>query len=585
MEFIHNRLALTAAVGAVGAMLLSGCVDDSYDLADIDSTTRIEVKDLTLPLNLTPVMLDSLVDLSSEESIEKINGEYVLIKSGTFSSKPIMIKAIVATIPDPEPMPAGENLPIYGGEPVPVTPCDYRFNYIYYGVDDYILDLESATVDFDMTVTISVKNSAGNGVSSTFSALSFRVPAGLYGYCVETGQKINGPADTPVITFTDDYVADNGVFTCTYHVERIVKDDAGITIAPDPATGDRTFYYPGTISFLGGKVKANNSGNGETTGHVAINFDLKTLEVFNLTGTIRYDLQDLDAEHVELDNLPEILTQDADITLSNPQIYMSVENPLADYGVRAATKLRITPYRDNVQTDASTIAYMPDSLFVEGTSGTQNFCLTPAPQNVTSFYAPFANPEPKKVLIENLGRILAGNRLPQSVGLEFEGSRMLKKHVRDFAIGTELGSFSGNYTLYAPLQFGNGSTIIYSDTQKGWGLDSDLVISRLAVKARVDSDLPVTVNLTAKAIDENGNEIPGVVVSPVTVEAGQSDIEILMTGDIRHLDGIKYTATILTTDDASVLDDTMSIKLSDIKVVVSGFYESSDDDDDDEYYN
>lgn len=582
MEFIHNRLALTTAVGAVGAMLLSGCVDDSYDLENIDTTSRIEVKDLTLPLNLTPVQLDDLIDLSSEECIKEINGEYVLIKSGNFSSDPIRIEAITANPTNVDPMPAGEDLPIFGGVPVDIRPHDYSFNYIHYGVDKYIVDLESAIVDFDMTVTISAKNSAGDGIPSTFSDLSFRVPAGLYGYCVEEpDKKINGPEDTPVIVFNGNYPANDGVFTFTYHVNRFNKEAAGAKIELDPATGDRTFTYPGTISFLGGKIMADR-GNGETTGHVEINFGLNTLEVLKFTGTVYYDLQDLKAEHVVLDDLPDVLSQDANIILTNPQIYLSVENPLAKYGVEGASGLRITPHRDGVALDNTTVASMPSDLLIKGIAGQQNFCLTPDPDKVTSFYEAFANPEPQKFVLNNLGRILAGNGLPQSLDIEFKDARMLKKEVQGFTLGTELGAISGQYTFYAPLQFDKTSKVIYTDTQSGWDLGSELEISELTIKARVDSDLPVTVQLTAKAIDGDKNEIPGVVVSPVSVPTGESDIEIRMTGSIRNLDGIKYTVTLIADSDASVLKPTMSLNLTDIKVVVSGFYESTDDEDEDD---
>lgn len=43
---------LTAVLTAV---VTTGCVDDSYDLSDIDTTTRIEVKDLTIPVNIDAI--------------------------------------------------------------------------------------------------------------------------------------------------------------------------------------------------------------------------------------------------------------------------------------------------------------------------------------------------------------------------------------------------------------------------------------------------------------------------------------------------------------------------------------------------
>lgn len=582
MEFIHNRLALISVVGALGAVLLSGCVDNSYDLEDIDTTARVEVKDLTLPLNLTPVQLDDLVDLSSEECIEEINGEYVLIKSGTFSSDPITIEAIVANPTHVDPTPADQELPIFGGSPVDINPYDYGFNYTHYGVDKYIVDMESAAVDFDMSVTISSKDMSGNAVPAKYSDLSFRVPAGLYGYCVETGQKIDGPEDEPIIGFSGEYLANDGVFTFTYRVNRFNKAAAGAKFETDPATGDRTFSYPGSISFLGGKVQANNGGDNNMSGLVEIKFNLNTLRVLRFDGTVFYELQDLNAEQVVLNDLPDVLTQDANIILANPQIYLSVENPLADYGVQGSSGLTITPQRDGVDVDPQTIASMPTDLIIDAVAGTQNFCLTPDPDKLTSFYDAFANPAPKKFRMDQLGSILAGNGLPESLNIEFDSPRMLERKVHDFALGTSHGAVTGIYTFYAPLQFDNNSHIIYNETQSGWELDSDLEISKLSIKARVVSDLPVKVVLIAKAIDKDKQIIPGVSTASAEIKPGESDVVLEMTGAIRNLDGIEYTVKLLAEGDASVLKPTMSLNLSDLKVTVSGFYESTDDGDDDD---
>ena len=45
-----KRNRLLWSLFAVAAM--SSCVDNNYELADIDTTVGIEVKDLTIPLNV-----------------------------------------------------------------------------------------------------------------------------------------------------------------------------------------------------------------------------------------------------------------------------------------------------------------------------------------------------------------------------------------------------------------------------------------------------------------------------------------------------------------------------------------------------
>ncbi len=48
-KFLCCAAAASAVVG------LTGCVDDKYDLSDIDTTTRIQVNDLVLPVNIDAV--------------------------------------------------------------------------------------------------------------------------------------------------------------------------------------------------------------------------------------------------------------------------------------------------------------------------------------------------------------------------------------------------------------------------------------------------------------------------------------------------------------------------------------------------
>lgn len=48
------KLHLLAA-GTAAVVMLGACVDDNYSLDDIDTTTRITVDNLTLPVNIDAV--------------------------------------------------------------------------------------------------------------------------------------------------------------------------------------------------------------------------------------------------------------------------------------------------------------------------------------------------------------------------------------------------------------------------------------------------------------------------------------------------------------------------------------------------
>lgn len=76
------------------------CVDDTYDLTDIDSTVGVKVNDLVVPLKLDAITLQNFFDLEDNSQIKEINGEYAILEEGSFESNSIEIPSFV--IPAPE---------------------------------------------------------------------------------------------------------------------------------------------------------------------------------------------------------------------------------------------------------------------------------------------------------------------------------------------------------------------------------------------------------------------------------------------------------------------------------------------------
>lgn len=579
MELNIRKYAPLQAAGAVVALMFCGCTDDSYNIEDIDATAQVTINDLTLPLNLAPVEFDDLVDLSDEECVEIINGDYVLIKNGQFSSDEINVSSINAKTQD-DFTPTSERLPIFGGNAVAITPTHYDFHYQYEGVDEYIISLTGGTVNFDMVTEITTTDDSGRPVNCTYSDMTFALPAGLYGTCVETGKEIK-PGDSPIVSFPGNTECSDGVFRFTYHVTSFDCSTSGASLN----TSTREFNYNGRISLTAGKVKAN-SGSG-SYGNVSVNFHLGELKVEKFDGRVKYQLEGVNVDPITLDNLPDVLTQDeTQITLNNPQIYLTMSNPLYTYGVEGESDLKISQERNS---GAVQEADLVSKINLQAVSGNQVFCLSPVKPD--AYYTPFDNASWLKM--NNLGKILYGNGLPEALNIDFGNPCMKEKDVTGFVLGQNLGKVEGDYTFYAPLEFKDNSRIIYTDTQTGWGLgddDNSLTISQFAIKAHCTSELPLDVELRAEPIDNNGNIIPGVVITPVAVEAGGSkDIAFEMTqGEITNLDGIRYTVRLASDEDIAALQPTMHLTLTNLKVIISGKYlikddgDNGDDDDDDE---
>ena len=82
---------LLPATPLAAMLLLTGCMDDYYDLSNIDTTTEVKVNGLTIPVNLKEVELDALIDIKEGDDIQVEDGIYVY---STKSDKPFGSDAI-----------------------------------------------------------------------------------------------------------------------------------------------------------------------------------------------------------------------------------------------------------------------------------------------------------------------------------------------------------------------------------------------------------------------------------------------------------------------------------------------------------
>lgn len=137
------------------SVILFGCVDDSYDLSNADTTTRVNINDLVLPVNIDPVKLGDVIDIDKDSKIQSVNigGNefYALIESGKFESKPISIDGVSA---EPTPIePTRETLRrlIEGSDArhrapmgefiFPIVEVGNYFSYDAINIDDAIVSL------------------------------------------------------------------------------------------------------------------------------------------------------------------------------------------------------------------------------------------------------------------------------------------------------------------------------------------------------------------------------------------------------------------------------------------------------------
>ncbi len=568
----HCKSALLI-VGALSTMLMNGCKSDDLDLGDIDTTMKFDVNDLVLPVKLYPIQFRDMIDLTDNDDIKEFNGEYVLLKEGDFKSEEINIRPIFsdATVNVETP-----QIPVFimtAGSIVDLPDMNFSFSYSYDEVDKYIKRIDSGVLDVYLTFKIIAKD--GNlPMDCIFRNMVFTLPKGFYGTI--NGKTVDRNSSNEV-KVDDAGPNSQGEYIVTFHVTSFDYEESGAKYEPET----RNFSLSNEFKLKDGGYIEMLGGNGNT-GSLETDFTVSKMELKTFTGRVYYELADLNVDDILLDN--DVLTDpNTHLGLKNPQLYVALSNPLANYGITGSAGLTIKQSRADVEDKDAEKASLREDLVIASTEGTQNFCLSPIDpkEKVYDKY-----PGAKWCEMVNLGNIVNGNGLPQGLKIEFQTPKMNEKDVVDFKLGENYEPVKGTYTFFAPLELSEGSHIYYEEEATGWDLSNDdnhLDIKQISLTAKCISDLPVKVTITATPLNSNGDEIPGLENQSVKVPAyGNQDIEFLISGDIKDLDGMRYLISIDAGQKTDVLKPTMKLKLDNLKLKVSGSYiiDPNDDDND-----
>lgn len=588
---------LIGALALIAAVSMTSCIDDKYDLSDIDATTEINVKDLVIPINLDKVTLGDIIDLN--EGSELVNfttpdGEsfYALRKSGSFDSQAISIpgfsipapliesQSIDVAVPEIN-IPGLPGVDISGmdipGGPlsIPVEAIKTDLNFESGSIDDAIVSIDDIyTGNFTIAVTFTCSNFS-SGDSPKVPELNVSLPKGLI--------------ISNLMPAGSTYDKEQGILT----VKNLGFDNRGIANISLTASGiedlvKNGYYNEGnkenpisineelTIKEFNIEVsKVPNLNNNHIT--LQTSYTIDGFSVNEVTGTIRYSIDGIDIPTVDITGLPDFLSgDDTNLVLANPQIYLTLNNPLDQYNLRYTSGLSITQIRNNGEMSNP---LMPESDIVVAQAANPNkpynFCLSPSENNLYL----------KKEYSENfthinfpeLCNVIAGKGIPASLKIALINPSIPEQKVERFRLNSDLNPVFGHWEILAPLALkaDSNSEIIYSDKQTGWYNNDmkDLEISELTISMIADSELSLSAELTGNPIDKDGKVMSNVTVSKVELKGNtrNQDVTISVKGDIRNLDGFKFTAKVTSGSDAP-LSENQTLTLSKIRAKVSGKY-------------
>lgn len=583
----HFNFNLSLFCAAVAAMPLVGCIDDNYDLSDIDTTVRVQVNDLEVPVNLDAITLSNIFDLDDESVIKEVGDTYSVLVDGDFSSEGVLVNKVDLGSPSIQPVVATINsgaIPDIPGLPsgisiaFPIVDISTPFEFSTASVDKSIRSIRSVKADWSITVNLSFSNAGGLLSGMEVRGLQLQLPHGLV---------TPDYANTNGVITLEDCTLDNGSFSKVIRVSEIdfsVLDSSEFTFTPDPSgEGAGSLVYKGRIGVKGGTVLATVDPGVNIPSQITMTLDPKPARIIisKFSGALRYSIDNLSVSSVSLNDLPDVLTQsETNIKIANPQLYLAINNPLADYGVDAHSGMTLTAVRENgVGTPWSLPAGSEITIgHDKGIAGPYNICLSPSkPDN---YYEGFAGAT--HVSYPALSNVLSGEGLPEKIDVDFDNARIGPDEVTDFELGVTLADVAGRYTFYAPLSFDAGSQIVYEDEDAGWSDDTldKMTIETLGVSATVVNDLPFDVVLTGWPIDKAGKQCVDpftkqpVSLGEVTISAGkESQINLKTSGTVVAVDGIHYVARALVTEGGQTLRPSITVTLTNIRAKVSGYYE------------
>lgn len=561
-SFFYGVLSLTAC------SLLAACFDDKYDLSDIDTTSRVSVNDLTVPIKLKDIKLNQVIKLDDNENISiiPVNGKdaYAIIKGGDIETSDFNIGAIhvgatdIKTSTVSVPIPSVPGIDVNLDVNIPTMekrPYDFKMT----DIDASLISLES--IETVNPIKIDMILSIPPGIVDANNKVEFR------------NIRIKIPTD--LMAMSTDYNPEDGIL--------IINE---LPVQPD-GTATYSFYAYGLN--LGSKGNIDEIDHSLTiAGEVGVESGLIHLEVdssripsdfffstkinvsaFDLAsfcGDIDYKMNEISIDPISLSGLPEFLdSPDTKIRIANPSIVVDINNPVGPYNLSGSGQIVLTS-----EFEGENSTTVSSDNFPISTSG--------AKLSFGSYSDDYTY-----VAFDGLGDILTNDHvggLPKSIKVNLRDIRF-QGHAKDFPIGRSIDKAQGSYSFSAPLGFEDGSIVIYDTDVNDFGEDviDDVFVKYLKLSAVVTSDLPVGVKLEVIPIDKNGNPIavkedsnfdvlPN-ATTPVTLSIEGAN------GYIRNMDGIKFRATVYQNNGSTQpLGPELNLKIDDIRISVDGYYET-----------
>lgn len=576
-------------LGLSTAVLLatSSCVDNAYDLSDIDTNVRLQVKELVFPMNIEAANLDQVLDLDDDSEVKKIQLQdgsfiYAVEKGGSFDSDPIHITKFNATGPDVTPVTStldltdlreaagylpGGVVAYYSISSTPTTVTSEAS-----GIDESIVSIDRLDVSTRIVTKLNVIGLNAEALSGMkIEGLKMKYPKGL----VATTDKGRYNSATGELTFSEALVPNsNGELTVTMNVTAL---DASYENIEFNVT-QHTFKFEDKIFVQEGRVNIYADKNLPSQVTFKVTPSMDDINVTKFTGSIVYNVGDINIDPIDISNLPDLINQEGtSISIADPRLYLTLSNPLEKFIPQG----QIMNLGAGVSLKSEREGNSKEFVLDGGRFGTEatntGYTYVLSPNKPADSYEGYDNPQWVKFSALSDVLDVNGKGLPSKIYVNIAEPRIDKTDINGIELGTDLPRVVGNYTFYAPLQLNDGSAIKYVDTIDGWG-DEDLdkmTINKLDLNFLGSTEVPFDLELKVLPINKTGKPIAGVTSNTVKIPAKAKNVPVSVTveGEIKELDGIQIEARLVNKGSDTILAPSMKLIINDLKAKVSGYYD------------
>lgn len=580
MKRIYKSLFTCAVAGVMAGGMLTSCIDDSYDLDDIDLTINVG-GDLGVPTSSTEqYTISDVLDLSSTSSIKATGdqygyakGDYVLVENGdpSYSTVNIDTQDVKNITCDPT------NVKLSFTSQGTNQDVDQTIEGIHSKVklsDDNIdKQLLSLTrIDANVKLDMGFKLEASTGFKGSLTLMpgfTLTYPEGwtidLYdqsmaSYCKVEGRKL-------IFTAAKKFTTASGL--------SIPLKVTSFDFTSMPA--GEGLYKPGHFLVNGelltsGPVRVST---GSTAAGTAIDLNVKitpripAMTITAITGKIDPKV-DIDNSSFEINDIPDFLAEEDNyLDLTDPRIVLNVNN-----GSPVDINL-------NAVVEAVTKNGGVRQIGIGDAHGTSQVMVKASSQNKIVLSATGNAVEGTTVVkVPGLSELLA--KIPDRINIKDVTAKVPSNKEYTIRLGSKFSVVTG-YEAVVPLAFGENLRLSYSTDETGWDEDlSKYNFNEVTATMKVENSIPLEMVPEVQALDVFGHVIEDVTATVEgKVEGGSvasptmSELRVTLRSNadnIGRLDGLhlEFKVTSSPKHVGEALNEAQALRFTEIRLKLKG---------------